>query len=77
MLFCKIMIEMLQKKSTGFAVQISKLLQDVAFSFTVISDGTFVTMVDAENVVALRPKPLSVLEFVAIKKKIGEEQKHA
>lgn len=34
-------------------------------------------MVDAENMVALHPKPLSIPEFVAIKKEIGEEYQKA
>lgn len=53
----KVLLEMVQKKgSTGFAVQISKLLKDAGFPFTVDKDGSSVTMVDADNVVALRPK---------------------
>lgn len=53
---------------------INKLLQDVAFRFTATFDGTSVTMIDTENVVALRPKPLSGPDFIAIKKDIGNEQ---
>lgn len=33
----KVMIEMLQNKSTGFAIQIKKLLQNAAFSFAATS----------------------------------------
>lgn len=70
----KIMAEMLQKESTDFEFQISKLLQDASFSFTATSDGTSITMIDAEIVVDLRPKPFFVLEFMAIKKQIYEEK---
>lgn len=70
----KILTEMLQKKSTSFAVQINKLLQDAAFSFTATSDGTSITMLDAENVVALRLKPY-IPEFIVINKEIGDEKK--
>lgn len=73
----KILTCMMQKQSTVFEVQISKMLQDVAFSFTAISDGTSVTMIVVENEVFLHQKPLSVPEFVVIKKEISEEQKNA
>lgn len=59
----KIMMEMVLKKSTGFAVQIS-----TEFWFTSAADGTPVTIIDSENVVALHPKPLTVSEFLAVKK---------
>lgn len=69
----KIMTEMVQKKSIGFAVQISRLLQNAGFGFTLAADGTSATVIDSENFVALRPKPLTVLEFLDVKKKIGKE----
>lgn len=73
----KIMSEMMQKKITGFTVQINVLLQNATFSLTAASDGTSVTIIDAENVMVLQPKPLSVPEFLAIKKEIGEEHQKA
>lgn len=68
------MMEMVQKKSTGFVVQISRLLQNAAFSFTSTADGTPVNITDSENVVYLRLKPLIVPDFLDVKKEILEEQ---
>lgn len=68
-----IMKEMLQKKSTGFAVQISKMIKDVDFSFNTENDGSSVTMADANNVLDLRPKTI-VSELTAVKKEIGDQQ---
>lgn len=58
-------------------MQIIKLLQDDAFSFNTTSDGTFFTMIDAENVVTILPKLLSVPDFNSIKKEIGDEHRKA
>lgn len=76
----KAMSEMVQKKSSAcFVVQINKLLKYVGFSFIDDKEGTVTTMIDAESVVALRPKA-SVSEFIEVKKEIGVQheatQKH-
>lgn len=70
----KSLTDMLQKKITRFAVQINKLIQDSSVSFTATFDGTYVTMIYVENVVALCPKPLSIHEFISIKNEIVDEQ---
>lgn len=76
-IFFKTLFEMVQKKiSTGFAVQISNLLKDVGFHSTEDMDVTSNTMLDAENVVALRLKPF-VPKFIVAKKEIGMEQEKA
>ncbi|XP_075520578.1 uncharacterized protein LOC142553917 [Primulina tabacum] len=67
----RIMKDMVVRKSSGFAVQISAMLKDAGFASTSDQDATSVTMIDAANVLALRPKP-TVAEFVALKKEIGE-----
>lgn len=65
---------MLQKKSsTGFFVQISKILKDAGSIFTNEQDGTTTTMIDAENMIALRSKPF-VLGFIAANRDIGVQQ---
>lgn len=61
---------MILKKSTDFVVQINRLLKYAGFESTSEVDGTSVTMIDAEIVVALRPMPF-VPEFSAMKKEIG------
>lgn len=67
----KVLLEMVQKKSsTGFAAQITKLLKNAGFPFTAEKDGSFMTMIDADNVVALRPRS-STSDFVAVKKELG------
>lgn len=71
-MFLKTLSKMVKKSSTGFVVQISKLLRDACFRFTGDMDGTSTTMLDAGYVVSLWPKP-TVPEFIAAKKKIGME----
>lgn len=61
------------KNSTGFFVQIIKLVKYTCFHSTRDMDGTYTTMLDADNIAGLRPKPY-VSKFIAAKKEIVMEK---
>lgn len=73
MVLFNILVDMVVKHSSGFAMQINKMLIVLGAPISTSQDQSKTKMLDAENVLALRPK-IYVLYAASIKKEIGEAQ---
>lgn len=68
-----VLVDMIIKHSIGFVFQISKMFSVMGVLVSADQDWTKMKMLDAENVLNLRPK-ISVLLLSSIKKELGEAQ---